>query len=259
MPNEPKTPWRPDVERRIEIWTPELLKDSIRRSCIEDRPGVCAWEDLPSEIQLGTFAQKATTCLRATESDPEHYERAAVIQWEPVRKIIMITKDTNLQIGDYNGVLVISPRYQVGERTSQEIGVIHSHHTREGFSARDVANFLSFSDSKIHILASGGDDISLLIASRETSWLKHDNTEESIQKAMDKKADIWERLQIKFRNQIVNSPELAYRWTFNAQYKETVVINIVNDFFANVSAKYKFGYYRGDASRVSRVLPKQSN
>lgn len=303
MPNEPKKPWSPDVERRIEIWTPEMLKDHIRRSCIENRSGVCAWENLPSEIQLGNFAQKVLACLRATESDQKHSERAAVIQWEPVREIIMTTKDTNLQIGDYKGIPVISRRYQESlgfgsdaeranylealkarygieklveaatkpeeldqlireereRRTSRVIGVIHSHPTRDGFSPLDGANFLSDNDSRMHILASLGDDVSLLIANQETRWLEHDNTKEDIQRAIQEKVDIWEQIGIKIRNKIVNTPELAYRWKFDAQYREAVVVSIINDFFANVSVKYKFGYYRGDASRVSRVLPKQSN
>jgi len=40
------------------------------------------------------------------------------------------------------------------------------------------------------------------------------------------------------------------------QFRATVLAGIIDDFFANVSVKYKFGYYKGDASSVTRVLPR---
>jgi len=111
-PINPTRPRGPEGERRIEVWTPEILKRLITESCAQERTGLCHWENLPSEIQLGSFSQKGLSCLRETGADPQHGERAAVIQWEPVRGKIMMTRDDNLQVGDYDRVPVVIRSYQ---------------------------------------------------------------------------------------------------------------------------------------------------
>lgn len=256
---EQRRPSGPEVERRIEVWTPELLKQMIVESCVREQTGLCQWENLPREIQLGSFSQKALGCLSATVADPQHRERAAVIQWEPSRRIVMMTKDDSLQVGNDKEVPIVMRGYKADyDRTSQPIGTIHSHPNSEGLSPLDGVSFLADQNSKLHILASVGGEIGLIVTCQETVWLEHDNSADGRQRAVQEKVAKWEAIGFKMRDKIINSPELKERWSRDPQYRAVVLAMIIDEFYANVSKKFKFGYYRGNASAVTRILPKNT-
>lgn len=270
MPVEPIIPSRPDSEPKIEVWTSDVLKRYLERSCIEDLPGVYDLEHLPRVIELGSYARKALACLKMTKEDPRHRERGAAIQWEPGRQIVMLARDDKLIIGTDTEVAVPRMEYtssslKVSEllealsledyhrrrrqMVTRPIGLVHSHPVDTSFSPVDLANFLLDNNSKIWVMANSSEEIRVFISCRTTRWLEHDGTPEGIGRASNEKTIKWNEMierRIRKIQQETRSEQPASRGS--------LIKSVTDNLMAHGSVNYAFGFYRGDEHGVTRVF-----
>lgn len=125
--NPPRNDPQP-MTRKMELWTPDQLRDQIKLSCINDEPGVIDYELLPSNLEIGVFGKKALTCRDATMADSQHRERAAALYWEPGRRSILIPHDDKLLVGTEAQVMV----------QFQNIQAQHTTNSRDRYAQRDA-------------------------------------------------------------------------------------------------------------------------
>ncbi|HLD21592.1 MAG TPA: hypothetical protein VJB65_01720 [Patescibacteria group bacterium] len=81
------------------IWDFEDLKRHIIHSFNRNETGIGSIEQLPHELQLGSLGEKARRCRMETDNDAQRRERAALIQYDPSRGSVMVTRDDRIVVG----------------------------------------------------------------------------------------------------------------------------------------------------------------